>query len=66
MQIGQWSIPLAEQKAGMGVDWDCTLDELSNMVPPAYTQWIGERLVDHLAIESDAPLSVSGAAEQTE
>lgn len=44
VEVGVYRIPLATQKAAMGVDWPCTLHELSEMVPPAYTQWIGEQL----------------------
>ena len=33
--------------AGMGIDW-MTAGELSQAIPPAYTQWIGEQLLAHL------------------
>ena len=29
--------------AAMGVDWTITTRELSEAVPPAFTQWIGEQ-----------------------
>lgn len=45
VEVGVWRIPLGTQKRAMGVDWDCTLEELSEMVPPAYTQFIGEQLI---------------------
>jgi DNA (cytosine-5)-methyltransferase 1 len=32
----------------MGIDW-MTWDELREAIPPAYTQWIGEQLLAHLA-----------------
>jgi DNA (cytosine-5)-methyltransferase 1 len=44
-EVGVWRIPLQTQKQAMGVDWDCTLPELSNMVPPAYTEFIGAALL---------------------
>ncbi len=35
-------------RAAMGIDW-MNRDELSEAVPPAYTQFIGEQLAEHLA-----------------
>lgn len=37
----------AEGRKAMGIDW-MTQDELAQAIPPAYTQFIGEQLVDHL------------------
>ena len=36
---------LEEHKAAMGVDWDVTPRELSEAIPPAYTEHIGEQLL---------------------
>ncbi len=47
-EIGVYRIPLADQKAAMGVDWPVTLPELSQAIPPAYTEWIGTQLLEHL------------------
>jgi len=47
--IGEYRIPLDTQKEAMGVDW-MTLEELSESIPPAYTQWIGEQLMAHLEV----------------
>lgn len=44
VEIGVWRIPLQTQRDAMGVHWDVTLKELSQMIPPAYTREIGERL----------------------
>jgi len=35
----------------MGIDW-MSLDEISQAIPPAYTRWIGEQLMDYLKMES--------------
>lgn len=44
--IGEYRVPLAVQKQCMQVDWSVTLHELSEMVPPVYTQYIGTVLTD--------------------
>ena len=43
MEIGSWDIPLAQQREGMGIDW-MTVEELSEAIPPAYTEYIGKYL----------------------
>lgn len=48
MEIGKWGIPLETQKWGMGVDWDITVRELSEAIPPAYTQYVGYQLRAYL------------------
>ena len=49
VEIGAWRVPLPVQQAAMGgVDW-MTLDELSNALPPAYTEYIGGELLEYLA-----------------
>jgi len=53
VEVGVWRIPLATQKAAMGVDWDITLHELSEAVPPAYTEHIGHELRTHLAVTAE-------------
>lgn len=45
--VGEWRIPLDVQQAAMGVDW-MTLPELSQAIPPAYTELIGHQLLQHL------------------
>jgi DNA (cytosine-5)-methyltransferase 1 len=47
LEVGSWDEPLARQQAAMGIDW-MTLEELSEAIPPAYTAFIGARLIDQL------------------
>jgi DNA (cytosine-5)-methyltransferase 1 len=47
VEIGSWDIPLAKQQEAMGIDW-MTLPELSESIPPAYTEHIGRQLMAHL------------------
>lgn len=35
-------------RKAMGIDW-MTQKELAQAIPPAYTEWIGQRLIEHLA-----------------
>jgi DNA (cytosine-5)-methyltransferase 1 len=46
--IGEWRIPKPLQDEAMGIDW-MTLDELQEAIPPAYTEYIGAQLLEHLA-----------------
>jgi DNA (cytosine-5)-methyltransferase 1 len=48
VEVGVWRIPLSVQRAAMGIDW-MTLRELSEAVPPAYTEWIGAQILLTLA-----------------
>lgn len=47
VEVGVYRIPLATQRVAMGIDW-MQLRELSEAVPPAYTQHIGAQLLAHL------------------
>jgi DNA (cytosine-5)-methyltransferase 1 len=48
VEVGVGKIPLAVQEKAMGIDW-MSLVELSEAIPPAYTRYIGEHLLAHLA-----------------
>lgn len=42
---GKGTVP--EIQAAMGIDWTDDRNELVEMLPPAYTQWIGERFMEY-------------------
>jgi DNA (cytosine-5)-methyltransferase 1 len=52
--VGEYRVPLRVQKECMQVDWDVTLHELSEMVPPCYTEWLGVELATALSESSAA------------
>lgn len=43
---GKATVPEAQR--AMGIDWTDRHEELVEMLPPAYTQWIGERFLEHI------------------
>lgn len=47
VEVGVWRIPLEVQRKAMGIDW-MELTELSEAIPPAYTEHIGLQLIHHL------------------
>lgn len=49
VEIGVWRIPLPVQQQAMGIDWT-TLRELSNAIPPAYTEHIGAQMHAQLTL----------------
>ena len=51
--VGEWRIPLDVQQKAMGIEW-MTVPELSQAIPPAYTELIGAQLLDHLKAQAAA------------
>lgn len=49
VEVGVWRIPLDVQREAMGIDW-MTLPELSEAIPPAYTEHIGHQLIEAMAV----------------
>lgn len=40
---------VAEMRKAMGIDWTDDEEALREAIPPAYFEWIGHRMLDHLA-----------------
>jgi DNA (cytosine-5)-methyltransferase 1 len=53
VEVGVYRIPLAVQQRAMGIDW-MRLDELSEAIPPAYTEHLGHQLLAALGWEAAA------------
>lgn len=49
VEVGVWRIPLDIQRKAMGVDW-MNLKELSEAIPPAYTELIGGQLAAQIGV----------------
>lgn len=47
------TVPRAEYEAAMGIDW-MRVRELVQAIPPAYTEWIGAQLMQHVRDEAYA------------
>lgn len=50
------NVPLDEARQAMGIDW-MERRELAESIPPAYTEWIGTRLLENLAARVPLPLN---------
>ena len=47
VEVGVWRIPIDVQRRAMGIDW-MNLEDLTEAIPPAYTEFVGAQLLDHL------------------
>jgi DNA (cytosine-5)-methyltransferase 1 len=45
---------VAEAQAALGIDWMTTWDDLTDAIPPAYTHYLGDQIMDRLAGERAA------------
>lgn len=43
VEIGRWNIPIGTQQRSMGISWITDLRKFSEIIPPAYTKYIGEQ-----------------------
>lgn len=48
VEVGVWRIPLKVQQRAMGIDW-MSLEDLTQAVPPAFTEHVGWQLIDQAA-----------------
>lgn len=53
VEVGVYRIPLHVQRQAMGIDW-MSLAELSQAIPPAYTEHLGAQLLAQLAMVGGA------------
>ena len=53
VEIGRWNIPIEAQKKAIGIDWMPILKSLSESIPPAYTQYIGEQYNKSLELTAE-------------
>ncbi len=44
VEVGVWRIPLETQRKAMGIDW-MTREELSQAIPPAYSEFIAKQFI---------------------
>jgi len=51
--VGSWisvagSCDVKVGRVAMGIDWVTKREDLSKMIPPAYCEFIGKQLIDHV------------------
>lgn len=45
LEVGAWNEPIEKQRRIMGIDWPVMHPQITEMLPPAYTQFIGEQFL---------------------
>jgi DNA (cytosine-5)-methyltransferase 1 len=53
VEVGVWRIPIETQRRAMGIDW-MALEELSQAIPPAYSEFIGKAALAHIRAKEAA------------
>jgi DNA (cytosine-5)-methyltransferase 1 len=48
IELGVWRIPVETQRRGAGIDRPISLEKLSQVVPPAYAEWLGLQARAHI------------------
>lgn len=43
-----------QAQAALGIDWMDAIEDLNEAIPPAYTEWLGSRLIEHLSAKEAA------------
>ena len=51
VEVGAWRIPLETQQRAMGIDW-MSLEELSQAIPPAFSEFLGKQILRALAVRA--------------
>lgn len=46
VEVGAWRHPLEVQQKAMGIDWMQDLTNLSNAIPPAYSEFLGKQFLN--------------------
>jgi len=54
-----WRIPIDVQRRAMGIDW-MTLQELSEAIPPSYSEHIGRAALIAIARAADKVTNIGG------
>jgi len=62
-RVRGWTGYLADRKIAMGIDW-MNRTELAQAIPPAYTQFIGEQIADHVQL-IPVPSATNGMVDRS-